>query len=408
MRILLVTPMPPQLGAVGAIPVVLHAQLAGLTRRHKVTLVTVAGLEPGEQAAVDCLRSDGIEVHAIRRTELRGLRRWQRRWQLGSTWLRGVYPWRTVWFWEPGLQDILDRLLAEERFDLVSVEDNSMGIYRYRTGLPIFLTEHEVRQSRPVNWRGLSGGEAVHWALAELDWKRWQRYQKNVWKQFDRIQVFTRRDAEAIGQIAPDLANRVRVNPFGIHLPPQPDPGKEVDGELLFVGNYTHPPNVDAALWLGREIVPRLRQRFPAVCLTLVGIYPPESVRALAGENIRVTGPVPEVEPYLEQAAVVLAPVRTGGGMRMKVLQAMAFGKAVVTTPLGADGMESSGQEPPLAIGEDTEQIVDLAAGLLANPPRRRALGKQARAFVEENYSVEAYTRRLEDVFSELAEKKRD
>jgi glycosyltransferase involved in cell wall biosynthesis len=403
MRILLVTPMPPQPDAMGAIPVVLHAQLAGLIPRHEVTLVTVAGLEPGEQKAVDYLRSEGIEVHAIRRTELRGLRRWQRRWQLGSSWMKGFYPWRTVWFWEPALQRILDQLLSEERFDLVSVEDNSMGIYRYRTDLPTFITEHEVRQARPVNWRGYEDKNWIHWALGELDWMRWQRYQEKVWRQFDRIQVFTRRDAEAIGRIAPHLADRVRVNPFGIHLPPQPDPGKQVEGQLLFVGNYTHPPNVDAALWLGHEIMPRLRQRVPGACLNLVGIYPPDSVRALDGDGVRVTGPVAEIEPFLEQAAVVMAPVRLGGGMRMKVLQAMAFGKAVVTTSQGADGLENSGQPIPLAIAKDTDEIVDLAASLLENPSRRRTLGMRARDFVEENYSVQAYAQRLEDVFNELA-----
>jgi polysaccharide biosynthesis protein PslH len=404
MRILLVTPMPPQQKAAGAIPVVLHAQLTGLATRHEVTLVTVAGLEPGEQEAVNSLRRDGIEVHAVRRTKVNGLLRWQRRWVMASAWIKGLYPWRTVWFWEPGLQGILDDLLDEDRFDLVSVEDNSMGIYRYNTNRPKFITEHEVRQERPLNWRGISASNPFQWVFHEQDWSRWQRYQKLVWKQFDGIQVFTRRDAEAICQIAPDLAGRVRVNPFGIQIPPRPDPQKELEGQLLFIGNYTHPPNVDAALWLGREIMPRLRERCPNVHLNLVGIYPPDSVKALACDDICVTGPVPEVEPYLERAAVVVAPVRTGGGMRMKVLQAMASGKAVVTTPVGADGMEIFGGQSSLAVCENTEQIVNTTAELFGNPARRKALGERAREFVMEHYSVQAYARRLEEVFFELVE----
>jgi polysaccharide biosynthesis protein PslH len=404
MRILLVTPMPPQQKAAGAIPVVLHAQMAGLTPRHEVTLVTVAGLEPGEQEAVERLCEEGIEVHAVRRTKINGLPRWQRRWRMASTWIKGLFPWRTVWFWEPELQRIIDGLLVEDRFDLVSVEDNSMGIYRYNTTRPKFITEHELRQRRPLNWGGLSTSNPFQWVFDEQDWTRWQRYQKLVWKKFDRIQVFTRRDAEAVGLIEPDLAGRVRVNPFGIQIPPPPDPQKEVEGQLLFIGNYTHPPNVDAALWLGREILPRLRERCSNVHLNLVGIYPPDSVKELACEDICVTGPVPEVEPYLERAAVVMAPVRTGGGMRMKVLQAMASGKAVVTTPVGADGMEIFDGQSSLAVCENTEQIVNTTAELLANPARRRALGERAREFVMENYSVQAYARRLEEVFFELVE----
>src|SRR5689334_5858106 len=145
------TPMPPQPQAPGAIPLVLHAQLVGLIERHRVTLVTVASTDPAEWEALDRIRESGVDVHAIRRTELRGLARWERRWRFATTWLRGMYPWRTIWYWEPGLQHILNRLLAEQEFDLVMVEDNAMGIYRYRTETPTIFTEYEVRRPRSVD-----------------------------------------------------------------------------------------------------------------------------------------------------------------------------------------------------------------------------------------------------------------
>ncbi len=402
MKILLVAPMPPQPQAPGAIPLVLYALLTGLKARHQITVVTVAGLEPGECQALDQLQAEGINVQAVRRTEPAGLHRWQRRWRLGSTWLKGRYPWRTIWFWEPQLQVILDRLLGRPAFDLVVVEDNAMGIYRYRTSVPVVFTEHEVRRSRPINWQMGPPARWLPWALGEADWRRWRSYQPEVWRRFDRLQVFTRRDAEAIGKLAPELASRVRVNPFGVVLP-QPSPlEREVPGRLLFTGNFTHWPNVDAALWLGREIMPRLREACPGVHLDLIGIYPPQAVQALACADITVTGAVPMVEPYLERAAVVLAPVRLGGGMRMKVLHAMALGKAVVTTPRGADGFELASQAPPLVIAETAEAIASAVAGLLADPGARQGLGSQARAFVAEHYSPDAYARRLEALYAEL------
>ena len=155
-----------------------------------------------------------------------------------------------------------------------------------------------------------------------------------------------------LGRWRPELRPRVSVNPFGVVAPPAADPAHEEEGQLIFVGNYTHAPNVDAALWLGREIMPRLRQLRPGVRLNIVGIYPPEEVLALGGPDIVVTGPVPEIEPWLERAAVVLAPLRIGGGMRMKVLHSMAMGKAVVTTPRGAEGLEIDGQHPPLMVAD--------------------------------------------------------
>jgi glycosyltransferase involved in cell wall biosynthesis len=402
MRILLVTPMPPQPHGTGAIPVMLHMLLVALRPRHTVTLVTVVGSDPAEWQAVERLRASGMEVHAVKLMQSSNTQRWQRRWRLASSWLRGRYPWRTIWFREPGLQQILDDLLAQKRFDLIQVEDNAMGVYRYRTTVPIVFTEHEVRRPRPIQWRKPADQGRISWALSELDWQRWQRYHRAVWKRFDRIQVFTTRDAARIRSMAPEVADRVRVNPFGIELPKPSEPGLEQGNMVVFVGNFTHLPNVDAALWLGHEIMPRLRELCPGVRLSLVGIYPPPNVMALACGDIVVTGAVPRIEPFLEQAAVVLAPLRVGGGMRMKVLYAMAMGKAVVTTSRGADGLAIGDQLPPLVVAEGAEEIAQVIAALLKSDERRCAIGRRARAFVAENFSAAAYAQRIEAIWAEL------
>jgi len=394
--------MPPRPQAPGAIPIILNAQLAGLIPRHQVTLVTVAGPDPAEWDALDRLQATGIDVQAVRRWEPRGFRRWQRRWRWASAWLRGEYPWRTIWFWEPEVQRILDRLLAERSFDQVIVEDSAMGIYRYRTQTPLVFTEYEVRRPRLIRWQAGPPSNWLRWAFGEIDWHRWRKYQSWVWHRFDCIQVFTLRDAEAVVTLAPDLSGRVRVNPFGIDLPATADREMEQEGHVLFVGNFTHAPNVDAAVWLGREIMPLLRARCPAIRLTLVGIYPPKSVQALACDDVVVTGPVAEIEPFLERAAVVLAPLRIGGGMRMKVLHAMAMGKAVVTTPRGAAGLAIDGQQPPLVIADSAEEFANATARLMASRETRQSLGRRARAFVAENFSAQAYARRIEAVCSEL------
>jgi glycosyltransferase involved in cell wall biosynthesis len=402
MNILLVTPMPPQPQAPGAIPLVLYAELIGLRSRHDVTLVTVAGPDRSEWAALDRLQATGVDVHAIRRSEPHGLPHWQRRWRWASTWLKGKVPWRTIWFWEPEVQCILEQLLAERSFDLIIVEDNAMGIYQYDTSTPVIFTEHEVRRPRPINWRAGSASNWLPWVFGEADWQRWRTYQLSVWRRFDRIQVFTPRDAQAVIALAPELAARVRVNPFGIDLPAPLDADLEEPNQVLFVGNFTHPPNVDAALWLGSAIMPALRKCSPGVRLTLVGIYPPKSVQALACDDILVTGAIPEIEPYFSRAAVVIAPLRIGGGMRMKVLHAMALGKAVVTTPRGADGLQIGDQLPPLIIAESSEAIAQATASLLASHATRRSLGCRARAFVTENFSAQAYASRIEASYMEL------
>jgi glycosyltransferase involved in cell wall biosynthesis len=202
--------------------------------------------------------------------------------------------------------------------------------------------------------------------------------------------------------MAPEISDRIRINPFGIEVSEKAEADREEPETLVFVGSFGHRPNVDAALWLGDEVMPLLRARRPGVRLFIVGSEPPTEVRDLASENIIVTGRVPEVEPFIERAAVVLAPVRTGGGQRTKVLQGMAMGKAVITTPLGAEGLELAGEQPPVVVRDDVEGIVASTIDLLDSPGTRQKLGRCARAAVEEHYSPEAFARRMEAVCAEL------
>jgi glycosyltransferase involved in cell wall biosynthesis len=401
MRVLLVTPMPPDPGAASAIPVLLHAQLVGLRERHQVTLVTLAGPDPAEVEAVDRLRRQGIDVHASVRTLIRGTLGWRRRVRIVSTWLRGRVPLRTAWFAEPEIQTLIDSLAAERQFDIVLVEDNAMAAFRVPQGLPAVLTEHEVRRPRRIEGPPRAPRAWPRWALTEADWRRWPSYQRRVWSRFDVIQVFTRRDAVAVAALAPELADRVRVNPFAIELPTEQD-GEEEPDTMLFAGNYTHPPNVDAALWLANDILPRVARLHPRVKLSIAGPYAPPEVQQLEGVHARFLGRVTDLSAMLRRTAVVMAPVRTGGGMRMKVLHAMALGKPVVTTTRGAEGLDVGGARPPVEIGDHADALAHTAARLLQDADARRDLGRRARAYVQANHSPQVHVDRLERVLAEV------
>jgi glycosyltransferase involved in cell wall biosynthesis len=401
MKVLLVVPVPPQADGGGAIPVLLHAELLGLRQRHEVTLVTAVGDEPDEAEAVERLRGEG-EVHVVdRRRPPAGAQRRRRQLRLAAGWARGRQPWRTVWFADPGFQRIIDRLGAERAFDVVAVEDSALSVFRYPAGVATVYTHHEVLRSRPVRWSPGPPRSWPGWAFGELDWRRWPRFQAEAWRRFDRVQVFSRRDAEAIAELAPDVAARVRLDPFGLVLPPRADPAREVPGTILFVGAFHHPPNRDAAIWLAREILPAVLDRAPGARLRIVGSSPPPEVLRLAGPRVEVVADAPSVLPHTEEAAVVMAPVRTGGGMRMKVLQAMAAGKAVVTTPRGTEGYTGFGEEPPLAVAEGEAEIAATTAALLEDGAARRSLGDRARDFAERHHSPEAWAERQTAVFEE-------
>ena len=402
----MVAPMPPARSAPGAIPRVLDAQIEGLLERHDLTLAFIAGPEPWELDAAHDLVKRGLDVRAVRRSEPAGRDRWRRRWHLSSTWLRSGWPWRTVWFWEAEMQRLLSELLAEDQFDVVAVEDNAMAVYELAGSAPAVLTEHEVRRPRGLAAPPWRPDEWASWAVSETDWRRWHRYLARVWEPFDALQVFGERDAGLMGQMAPAVAERVRVNPFGVALPELPSleaVAVERSNTIVFAGNYTHEPNVDAASWLVGEIMPLLRRAHPGTHLQLIGNHAPSSVRALAASDVELLGYVPEVDETLRRASVVVAPIRIGGGMRMKVLHSMALGQAVVTTCRGVDGLQIAGETTPVIVADTAEAFAAETARLLKEPAEREQLGAAARAFVERHHSPRAYAERLERTYASIA-----
>jgi glycosyltransferase involved in cell wall biosynthesis len=406
MKILIVAPMPPQSSGRGAIPLLLDAQVSGLRERNEVTLVSAVGDEAGETEAAKRLLASGLDAHfADRRQPHSPRRRWRRRARMAGEWAFGGRPWRAIWFADPGIQAILDRLALNHNFDVAVVEDSAMSTYRLPAGVPSLLTEHEVLRPRAPDWR--PGGPPSDWpgqAFAELDWRKRPPFQRSAWGRFDRVLTFGRRDARAIAELAPEVATRVRISPFGLSLPPVVDPARVEPDRLLFVGNFSHQPNCNAALWLAKEIMPALLARHPTARLRIVGSNPQPEVRALDGGAVEVIADAPSIEPHLAAATVVLAPVRTGGGMRMKVLEALASGKAVVTTSRGAEGFTELDPEPPLVVADDAAGIAAATATLLADPGGPQELGRRALEFAQAHYSPSAWALRLEQVYEEARE----
>jgi glycosyltransferase involved in cell wall biosynthesis len=134
---------------------------------------------------------------------------------------------------------------------------------------------------------------------------------------------------------------------------------------MVMVGNFAYEPNVDGALWLAREVMPRL----PEAELQLVGAAPPAEIRVLAGERIEVTGRVPDVRPYLEAADVVVCPLRCGGGVKVKTLEALSLGKAIVGTGIACQGLGAARRA--IRVAESAADFATAVGELLADPAAR-------------------------------------
>jgi glycosyltransferase involved in cell wall biosynthesis len=380
MNVLVVSTLVPNARGTSAGAIVMHGEARAIAQRHDVTIATLA--TPADSDGLRLLRDEGFRVHAVMRRRADGAFGFVRRVSIGFTSQLHDLPLRTAIFREGGMQRMLDRL-SNATFDVVHVLDNAMASYRLPAGRARLLSEYEVQDEADER-------------------EKWRRYQAGVWTKFDRVQVFTDADAAAACRLVPEVADRLRVNPFGVHVSDMRDPTSERPNSMLFVGGFRHPPNVDAALWLADEIMPLVLRQHPTARLTIVGADVPDAVRRRAGDAIDVVGRVDDVEPFVASSSLVVAPLRAGGGMRLKVLQAMAAARPVVTTTRGAAGIWNPAGAPTLLIADDAAGIATHVASLLASESARQALGARAREAAINHHRWDQFAERLHAIYDEV------
>ncbi len=290
------------------------------------------------------------------------------------------------------------QIIADEGVDLVHVE----GFYLMQhvpewVEAPVLLVEQNIeyeldRQRAHSRGKGItrldSFSECVRTHAAELE----------CWQRADRLATVTWEDRELIREQIPDAD--VAVVPDGVdHLPPRHEQRslgpidrqlEPIDRELeaiehpptplvTLLANFGYAPNVDAALHFCHEILPAIRAEMDDIHVWLVGNAPPPEVRALAGERVTVTGYVPDVRPYLDAADVIVCPLRIGGGIKVKMIEALRRGKAIVSTGIGAQGLPVQARRA-LLVTEDPLDFAHSVATLLRDEPRRRLLERRAAA----------------------------
>jgi glycosyltransferase involved in cell wall biosynthesis len=192
----------------------------------------------------------------------------------------------------------------------------------------------------------------------------------------------------------------VEVVPNGVEPVVGRDSGPARDGRLAFIGAMDWFPNQDAVRWMVDDILPLVRKRTPRVTLTLAGRNPPRWMKRLSADGIRVTGTVEDVSPYLREAAVCVVPLRIGGGTRLKILEALAAGKPVVSTAVGAEGLDlRPGEE--IVIADSARDFAEQVAGLLEDKPLRERLAAAGRRAAK-RYAWDSIAPALERVWLTL------
>jgi glycosyltransferase involved in cell wall biosynthesis len=311
-----------------------------------------------------------------------------------------VLAWQVEVFWTE-LAHHARGLLRGWRPDVVSVEHDWAAAWHRElpAHVPRVLTLHNLSW-RYYSARAAAGG-GLRARLLEVEARRFLRFDRRHLAAYDLLVAMSDDDRQAVREASvvrcetvPNGVDTTALRPAPAVVGPEP--------LLLFTGTLSYPPNAEGARWLVREIWPLVRARVPRAGLRIVGPNPPAELTALREDGVTVTGRVPDVAPHFAEASVVVVPIRSGAGTRLKVLDALAAGRPIVSTAAGAEGLAVRDGEH-LLLAEGAEAFAAAVVRLLEDPGLRDRLAAEGRRLVEREYDWRALGERLEGLLRELA-----
>jgi glycosyltransferase involved in cell wall biosynthesis len=368
-----------------------------LAQRHEVTLVSFVR---GDQS--DAVRHLAKYCHAVHTVPMqRGA--WRDLGYMALSVLKNE-PFLMVRDDRAAMRDLVDRLALETDFDIAHADQMNMAQYAARVAgaLKILDAHNALWLLYERLWRTMKPGPRKR--LLSRDCRLLKRYEGRVCRQFDAVLAVSEQDKVSLEEAAGRSLD-VTVIPIAIDTDEVKVVRRDAEpGHILHIGTMYWPPNIDATKWFVQEVYPRIRQQRPDVQFDVVGSRPPAELLALNGTNqgINVTGYVEDPTPYQRQAAVMIVPLLAGGGMRVKILNALAEGIPIVSTTLGCEGIEVvPGRD--ILVGDTAGEFADQVLRVLNDPVLGRQLAANGRKLVEEVYDYRSACRPLDDVYAQVA-----
>ncbi len=428
--------------------------LRRLAHRHRITLVCYGETE---SAAAKAVCSTGIRVHTV--APVANGAPWRLYPRLAAN-LFSHYPYSVAKHYTTRFEERLRSLLSTQHFDLVHCEWTPYARFLPVVGeIPTLVMAHNI-ESQIWSRRAQQSPTLIRRAFFALQARRMESFEREVLTRAGCVAAVTPLDAEQLRawgvQNVSLVENGVDLDEFSPSSPtPLPQGGEGNDsvlggglqgqlkadsllrytpprmtatpkchpeqsegsaflldlrnhdtqpGRILFFGSLDWYPNLDALDYLLKEIMPPIAQRLPSVKLQVVGKAPPQglAMRLAGGAGVEFVGEVPDVRPYLAQAAVVVVPLRIGGGSRIKILEALAMGKAVVSTSIGAEGLAVS-DGIHLLLADTPAEFASRTVELLTSPQECRRLGENGRRLVVERYSWDRAAEALESAWEQVS-----
>jgi glycosyltransferase involved in cell wall biosynthesis len=313
----------------------------------------------------------------------------------------------------PAMERLLARLVIQGHYDAVHADQTSMAQYALfaRSTAPAaarpaaVLDQHNAlyllvaRQSTYESWP---------WRLL---WRREARalaaYERGLVREFDQVLTVTEEDKAALLALCqegerPGLAARITPIPICVDPSSQPPLAREAGGQqIIHLGTMFWPPNIEGVLWFAEQVLPLVRQEVPRARFVVAGMRPPAEVQALAedqGDRIEVTGFVADPRPLLAQSQVFIVPVRAGGGMRVKIVDAWLWGLPIVSTTIGAEGLQVRDGKN-LLLADEPQAFARAVVRLLREPGLGEAMGRAGRQWVEAHYDYRRVYGQFDEVY---------
>lgn len=314
----------------------------------------------------------------------------------------------SVWrFWSSKMARAVKAQIKQHDFDLVEIGCISLVRYaRLTPRLPKLMIHHNIESQLLFRRSKTASNLLIRLYLAFQAYKV-RRLEKKAARDFDHHTTVSELDKKTLLDLCPGI--NVTVVDNGVdtdYFAPSLQPSDQ--NTLVFAGAMAWYPNSDAMIYFAREIWPLLKKDFPQIKINVIGASPPRELAELSRTDpaFNLLGFVDDVRPYVAQAAVYVVPITVGGGTRLKILDAMAMGKAIVSTSIGCEGIEvEDGRE--IIVADSPEEFAEKVGWLLRNPGQTKTLGVNARQKALEVYSWKKIAPELTDVYAKLARMKR-
>ena len=298
----------------------------------------------------------------------------------------------------------LIEVLRSDDFDIIQLETLYLAPYvetiKAHTNAPIVMRAHNVEHEIWDRITSNTNFIPKKWYLNNLT-KKLKAYEIGTLNSYDYLVALTKRDLRRFKTLG--YKNGASASPIGIQtdLYVQSDLKQERELSLCFIGSLDWMPNVEGLNWFLYKVWPEIIQQYPEIKLHVAGRNTPPAIEQLNLKNVVVHGEVPDAKHFIGAHHVMIVPLFSGSGMRVKILEGMALGRVVISTTLGAEGIEATDGEE-LLIADSVEDFVRCIGQLREHPGRLNTIGNSAREFVKDHYCNQEIAQNLYNIYEQL------